>query len=98
MYPCLYSKGAMQEKITVLLQEDMEVEPSSIYYLVSEGNSFLKYFFCIVFSEEAQKKFGDAKAISSDQYFGGKSDVSACIASSRNKIDLFYEISVIYRI
>jgi hypothetical protein len=55
MYPCLYSKGAMQEKITVLLQEDMEVEPSSTYYLVSEGNNFLKYFFCIVFRGGAKE-------------------------------------------
>ena len=45
-------------------------------------------------STEAQKKFGDAKSISSDQYFGGRDpDVSAVLLSWTScRVIVYFEV------
>lgn len=46
-------------------------------------------------SDEAQKKFGKAKAISSDQFFGDRTtDVSGCLCPSQKR-DLFMLFSLL---
>jgi len=45
-------------------------------------------------STDAQKKFGDAKSISSDQYFGGRDpDVSVCALS--HSVVLFLTVKLV---